>query len=180
MLLNCGVREDSWESLGLKEIQPVHPKGSQSWIFIGRTDAEAETPILWPADAENWLTGKDSNAEKDWRQEAKGTTDDEMVGWHHRLDRHEFEQVPVVCDGQGSLACCSPWGHKESDTTERLNWTDDLQNLELHSIPGTTQRESKREQAWAWVSAFTGVKGGGYGFLWAHSSLANLKERVEM
>ena len=99
--------------LDCKEIQPVHPKGSQSWIFIGRIDAEAEATILWPADAKNWLTGKDSSAGKDWRQEEKGTTEDEMGGWHHRLDRHEFEQVPRVCDGQGSLACCSPWDHKE-------------------------------------------------------------------
>ena len=109
--------------LDSKEIQPVHPKGDQSWIFIGRTDAEAETPILWPPRAKNWLTGKDPDVGKDWRQEEKGMTEDEMVGWHHRLDGHEFEQVPGVGDGQGSLVCCSPWGRKESDTTERLNWT---------------------------------------------------------
>ena len=108
--------------LDCKEIQPVHPKGNQPWIFIGTTDPEAETPILWPPDAKNWLTGKDSDAGKDWRQ--KGTTGDEMVGWHHRLNGHEFEQAPGVGDGQGSLVCCSPWGRKESDTTERLNWTD--------------------------------------------------------
>ena len=110
--------------LDCKEIQPVNPKGNQSWIFIGRTDAEAETPILWPPDAKNWLTGKDPDAGKDWRQEEKGTTEDEMVGWHHRLDGHEFEQAPGVGVGQGNLECCSPWGHKESDTTERLNWTE--------------------------------------------------------
>ena len=97
-------------------------RSNQSWIFIGRTDAEAETPILWPPDAENWLIGKDPDAEKDWEQEEKGMTEDEMVGWHHRLDGHEFEQAPGVGDGQGSLACCSPWGHKELDTTEWLNW----------------------------------------------------------
>ena len=90
MLLNCGVGEDSWESLDRKEIQPVHPKGNQSWIFIGRTDAEAETPVLWPPDVKNWLIGKDPNAGKDWRQE-KGMTEDEMVEWHHQLDGHEFE-----------------------------------------------------------------------------------------
>ena len=98
-----------------KEIQPVHPKRSKSWIFIGRTDAEAETPILWSPDAKNWLIGKDPDAVKDWRQEEKGTTKDEMVGWHHQLDGHEFEQALGVGDGQGSLACCSSWGPKELD-----------------------------------------------------------------
>ena len=92
--------------LDFKEIQPVHPKGNQSWTFIGRTDAEAETPIFWPPDAKNWLIWKDPDAGKDWRPEEKGTTEDEMVGWHHRLDGHEFEQAPGVGDGQGSLACC--------------------------------------------------------------------------
>ena len=106
-----------------KEIQPVHPKGNQSWIFIGRTDAEAETPILWPPDAKNWLIGKDPNAGTDWRKEEKRTTEGEIVGFHHRLNGHEFEQSLGVGDGQGSLACCSPWGGKESDMTERLNWT---------------------------------------------------------
>ena len=108
-------------SLDCKEIQSVNPKGNKSWIFIGRTDAEAETRILWPPDVKNWLIGKDPNAGKDWRWEEKGTTEDEMVGWHHRLDGHEFEQVPGVGDGQGSLECCSPWGCKESGTTEQLN-----------------------------------------------------------
>ena len=91
MLLNCGVGEDSWESLGHKEIHPVLPKGDQSWVFIGRTDAEAETPIIWPPHAKNWLIGKDPDAGRDWGQEEKGTTEDEMAGWHHRLDGHEFE-----------------------------------------------------------------------------------------
>ena len=100
--------------LDCKEIQPAHPKGSQFWIFIGRTDAEAETPILWPPDVKNWLIGKDHDAGKDWRQEEKGTTLDEMVGWHHWLDGHEFEQTPGDGDGQGSLACCSPWGPRQS------------------------------------------------------------------
>ena len=108
--------------LDCKEIKPVNPKGNQSWIFIRRTDAEAETPILWLPDAKNWLIGKDPDAGKDWRQEEKGMMEDEMVGWHHWLDGHEFEQAPGVGDGQGSLACCSPWDHKESDMTERLNW----------------------------------------------------------
>ena len=118
------VLEKTLESpLDCKEIQPVHPKGNQSWIFTGRTDAEAETPLFWPPDAKNWLTGKDPDAGKDWRQEEKGMTEDEMVGWHHQLDGHEFGWAPGVGDGQGSLACCSPWGRRESDMTERLNWS---------------------------------------------------------
>ena len=106
--------------LDCKEIQPVHPKGNQSWIF--RTDAEAEAPILWPPDANNWVTGKDPDNGKEWRQEEKGTTEDEMVGWHHPLDGHEFEQASGVGEGQGILVCYSPWDRKELDTTERLNW----------------------------------------------------------
>ena len=105
--------------------KPVNtPKENQPWIFIGRTDAEAETPILWPPDTKNWLIEKDPDAGKDWRREEKGTTEDEMVGWHHQLNGHDFEQAPGVGDGQGSLACCSPCGHKESDTTDQLNWTE--------------------------------------------------------
>ena len=110
--------------LDCKEIQQVDPKGSQSWIFIGRTDAEAETPILWPPDANSWLIWKDPDAGKDWGQKEKGMTENEMVGWHHWLDGHEFEQAPGVDDGQGGLACFSPWGRKELDTTESLNWTE--------------------------------------------------------
>ena len=110
--------------LDCKEIQPVHPKGDQSWVFIGRTDAEAETPILWPPDVKNWLIGKDPDAGKDWGQEEKGTTEDEMVGWHHRHNGHGFGWTPGVGDGQGGLACCNSWGCKESDTTEQLNWTE--------------------------------------------------------
>ena len=107
-----------------KEIQPVNPKGNQSWIFIGRTDAEAEIPILWLTVMKNWLIWKDPDAGKDWRQEEKGTIEDEMVEWHHWLNGHEFEQAPGVGDGQGSLACCSPWGRKELNMTEWLNWTE--------------------------------------------------------
>ena len=118
------VLEKTLESpLDCKEIKPVNPKGNQSWIFIGRSDTEAETPILWPPDAKNWLIGKDSDAGKNWRQEEKGMTEDEMVGWHHQLYGHGFEQAVAAGYGHGSLACCSPWGHKESDMTERLNWT---------------------------------------------------------
>ena len=122
MRLNCGVGKDSWEFLGLQRDQTSQSKGNQPWIFIGRTDAEAETPILWPPDAKNWLTWKDPDAGKDWRREEKGTTEDEMVGWHHRL--HGHEQAPGIGDGQENLACCSPWGRKESDRNERLNWTN--------------------------------------------------------
>ena len=129
MLLNCGVGEDSWEFLDFMEINPVNPKGNQSWLFIGRTDAD--TPILWPPDAKNWLIGKNPDAGKDWRQEEKGTTEDEMVGLHAWLDAilgmslgHEFDQTLGVGDGQGSLACCIPWGCKESHTTEWLNWME--------------------------------------------------------
>ena len=116
------VLEETLESpLDSKEIQSVHPRGNQSRIFVGRTSAKAETPKFWPPDVKNWLVAKDPDAGKDWRQEEKGTTEDEMVGWHHRLNRHEFKQAPGVADGQGSLACCSSWGQKESDMTE-LNW----------------------------------------------------------
>ena len=111
-------------TLGSKEIKPVHPKGNQSWIFIGRTDAEAETPIFWPPDEKNWLIWKDPDAGKDRGQEEKETTEDEMVGRHHWLDRHESEQALGVGDGQGSLACCTSWGSKELDTAEWLNWTE--------------------------------------------------------
>ena len=103
--------------LDSKEIKPVNPKGNQPWTFIGKTDAEDEAPILWRPDANSWLTGKDPDAGKDWWQEGKRVTEDEMVGWHHWLDRHEFEQTPGDSERQGSLVCYSPWGHKESDMT---------------------------------------------------------------
>ena len=118
------VLEKTLESpLDCKEIQPVHPKGDQSWVFIGRTDVEAETPVLLPPDAKSWLIGKDPDAGKDWGQEEKRTTEDEMVGWHHQINAHEFGWTLEVGDRQGDLACCSSWGCKESDTTEWLNWT---------------------------------------------------------
>ena len=129
------VLEKTLESpLDCKEVQLVHPKGDQSWVFFGRTDAKAETPILWPPHVMSWLTGKDPDAAKDWRQEKKGMTEDEMVGWHHRLNGCEFEQTPGVGDGQGSLVCCSPWGLKESDTTQQLNWTKSPWNLKTSSF----------------------------------------------
>ena len=123
--------------LDCKAIQPVNSNGNWPWIFIGRTDAEAETLIFLPPGAKNWLLGKDPDAGKDWRWEEKGTTEDEIIGWHDRLNGHEFEQAPGVADGQGSLACCSPWGHKKSDTTERLNWTDwhtQIQRLDIYDF----------------------------------------------
>ena len=108
--------------LACKEAKPVNPKGEQSWIFIGRTGAEAEAPVLWPLDVKNRLLGKDPDDGKDWRQEEKGMTENEMVGWHHWLNGHEFEQALGVGDGQGNLACCSPWGCKGLDTTEWTDW----------------------------------------------------------
>ena len=121
MLLNCGIGEGSWESLALQEIKPVHPKINQSWIITGRTNSEAESSILWLSDAKSQLIRKDPDARKDWRQEEKGATVDEMVVWHHWLNALEFEHAPGDSEGQGSLVCCSPWGCKESDMTEWLN-----------------------------------------------------------
>ena len=123
MLLNCGVGETLESALDCKKIKPVNPKGNQSWIFIGRTDAEPETPILWPPDSKNRFIGKDPDAEKDWRQEEKSTTEDEMVGWHQQLDGHEFEQALGIGDGQGILACCNPWGRRVGHNwATELNW----------------------------------------------------------
>ena len=115
--------------LHCKEIKPVNPEGNRPWIFIGRTDAEAVIPALWPPDTKKWLNGKDPDAGKDWRQEEKGTTEDKMLGWHHWLNGHEFEQALRVDYRQGSPACCSPWGCKMSDTTEWLNWYLKMKNL---------------------------------------------------
>ena len=120
------VLEKTLESpLDSKDNQPVNPEGSQSWKSIGWTDAEAETPTVWLPDAKYWFTGKECDAGKDWRQQEKGTTEDEMVGWHHWVNGHEFEQTLGAGDGQRSLACCHPWGRKELDTTEPLNWTEE-------------------------------------------------------
>ena len=152
------VLEKTLESrLDCKEIQTVYPKGNQSWIFIGRTDAEAETPILWPPDAKSQHIRKDPNLGKGWRQE-KPTTEDEMIGWHHRLDGHEFEQAPGVGEGQGSLVCCSLWGGKESDTTEWLNDNDRIGKsiqpesrliLAYYSCPGVGWGRGSWE--WLWM-----------------------------
>ena len=118
MPLNCVVENTLESPLDYKGIQLVHPKGNQSWMFIGKIDDEAETLILWPLDVKNWLIWKDLSAGKDWRWEEKGATEHEMVGWPHQLNGHESEEILVVCDGQRGLACCIPWGHTESDTTE--------------------------------------------------------------
>ena len=126
--LNCGGEEDSWESLGLQGEQTSQSYRNQSWIFIGRTDADVETSILWPSDVKNWLIRKDPDAGKDQRQDEKGPTEDEMVKWHYWLDGHDFEQALGVGEGQGSLACCSPWGHKESD-----NWATELNCTHINS-----------------------------------------------
>ena len=121
-MLRTVVLEKTLESpLDSKEIQPVHSKGNKSWIFIGRTDAKAETPIFWPPDLKSWVIEKDPDAGKDWGQEEKRMTEDAMVGWHHWLNGHKSGQILGDGEGQGSFACCSPWGHRESDTTEWLN-----------------------------------------------------------
>jgi len=135
MLLNCGVGEDSWESLGLQG-DPTSPFWRRSaWDFFGRNDAKAETPVLWPPHEKSWLIGKDSDAGRDLGQEEKGTTEDEIAGWHHWLDGHESQWTPGVGDGQGGLACCDSWGGKESDVTEQLNWTE-LNYISSQTITG--------------------------------------------
>ena len=121
--------------LDCKEIQPGHSKGDRFWVFFGRNDAKAETPILWPPHLKSWLIGKGSDAGRDWGQEETGTTEDEMAGWHHWLDGRECEWTLGAGDGQGGLACCDSWGCKESDTNERLNWTD-------HLIKGANKQKS--------------------------------------
>ena len=133
MLLSCGVGEDSWESLGLQGDPTSPSKKEQSWVFIGRTDAKAETPVLWPPHEKSWLIGKDFDVGSDWAQEEKGTIEDEMAGWHHWLDGHESKWTLGDGDGQRGLACCESWGRKDSDTTERLNWTELLKKTYLFS-----------------------------------------------
>ena len=143
------VLEKTLESpLDCKEIQPVHSKGDQPWVFIGRNDAKAETPIVWPPHAKSWLIGKDPDAGRDWGQEEKGMTEDEMAGWHHRLDGRESEWTPGVGDGQGGLVCWNSWGRKESDTTKWLNWTEGgdaamqrglIKNINSKELPAAVQ-----------------------------------------
>ena len=134
MLLNCGVGEDSGESLGLQGDPPVQSEGDQPWDVFGRNDVKAETPVIWPPHGKSWLTGKDSEAGRDWGQEEKGTAEDEMAGWHHWLDGHESEWTLGVGDGQGGLACSDSWGCRESDMTERLNWTELNTNYYLTQV----------------------------------------------
>ena len=119
-----GLEKTLKSPLDCKEIKPVYPKGNQPWMFIGRTDAKAETPVLWPPHVKSWLIGKDFDAGRGWGQEEKGTKVDEMARWHHRLDGRESEWTPGVGDGEGGLACCDSWSRKESDTTKWLNWTE--------------------------------------------------------
>ena len=142
------VLEKTLESpLDCKELQPVQSKGDQSWVFIGRTDVEAETPILWLPDAKNWLIWKDPDAGKDWGQEEKGMTEDGMVGWHHQLYGHGFGCTLRVGDGQGGLACCSSWGRKEWDMTKRLNWTE-IVEISKTTVNGDCSHEIKRLFSW--------------------------------
>ena len=139
------VLEKTLESpLDCKEIKPVNPKRNQPWIFIGKTNAEAETAILWPSDVKSWLSGKDPDAGKDWRQEEKEMTEDEKVGWHHRLDRHESEQSLGDSEGQGSLSCCNSWDHKELDTTEWLNNDNRIKWLLLSLIYSLHRHKTKK------------------------------------
>ena len=134
------VLEKTLESpLDCREFQPVYPKGNKSWIFIGKSNVEAETPMFWPCDRKNWLIRKDLDAGKDWTQEEKGMTENEAVQWHHWLDGHEFQKALGVGDGQGSLACCSPWGRKESVMTEWLKWTDNNKNNERQRLKSKKQ-----------------------------------------
>ena len=147
--------------LDCKEIQPVHSKGDQPWVFFGRNDAKAETPVLWPPHVKSWLIGKASDAGRDWGQEKNRTTEDEMVGWHHRLDGLKFEWTLGVGDGQGGLVCCDSWGRKESDTTERLNWTELkvkvklLSCVQLFATPWTVAYQAplsmgfSRQESWS-------------------------------
>ena len=141
--------------LDCREIQPVHSKGDQSWVFIARTDAEAETPILWPTVVKSWLIGKDPDVGsfpgEDWGQEEKGMTEDEMAGWHHRLDAPEFWWTLGVCDGQGGLACCNSWGCKELDTTEQLNWTQDIWDCTDEEIKNVNKKSLKTKMGFTVV-----------------------------
>ena len=132
MLSNCGLEKTLESPLVSMEIKPVNTKGNQLWIYIEKTDAETEAPILWPPDAKSQFIGKDSDPGKDWGQEEEGATEDEMVWWHHWLNEHEFEQILRDSEGQESLACYSPWRHKESDTTELLNNNNTMANNIAH------------------------------------------------
>ena len=147
------VLENTLESpLDCKENQPVHSEGDQPWDFFGRNDAKAEIPVLWPPHSKSWLIGKDSDAGRDWGQEEKGMTEDEMARWHHWLNGHQSDWTPGVGDGQGGLACCDSWGRKESDTTERLIWSEWLRVLNQCVSDGIMEFKSPR------VMSFLSVK----------------------
>ena len=152
------VLEKTLESpLDCKEIQPVYPKGNQSWISVASTDSEAETPIFWPPDAKNWLTRQDPEVGKNWRRQEKGTIEDEMVRWHHCLDGHEFEKALGVGDGQGSLACCSPRSRKELDMTEQLYWIEqwwlDCDPVDMiWTLLSTNCQEGRSRQDWSGIA----------------------------
>ena len=147
MLLTVVLEKTLESPLDCKEIQPVHSEGDQPGDFFGGNDAEAETPVLCPPHVKSWLIGKDSNAERDWGQEEKGTTEDEMAGWHHWLDGRESEWTPGIGDGQGGLACCDSWARKESDTTEQLNWTE-LMILTGSLIPLQSKMHKRAWEKW--------------------------------
>ena len=156
--------------LDYKEIQPVYCKGDQFWVFFGRNDAKAETPVLWPPHVKSWLIGKDSDAGRDWGQEEKGMTENEMAGWHHRLDGCEFEWSPGVGDGQGGLACCDSWGHKESDMTEWLKWTDACMTWELMHSAATCYKYTALLLLFLKIHSYTAPL---LPLLWAYSTLIN-------
>ena len=142
MYLNCGVGEDSWESLVCKEIKSVHPKGSQSWILTGRTDVEAEAPILWPPDGKSWLTGKDSDARENWGQEEKGVTEDGKAGWYHWLNEHEFKQSQGNIDGQRNLAFMG----SVHGVTKSWTWLVTEQRQHIHQFFHPSKSKTKKKQ----------------------------------
>ena len=152
MLSNCGAGEDSESPLDSKEIKPVNPKGDQSWIFIGRTDAEV--PMLWPPDAKRQPFGKDPDARKDWGPEEKGVTEDEMVGWLHWLNGHEFEQTPGDSEGLGSLACCSPWSQRV-----RHDLATAQQPAAPTNSPKIPNHQIERQRPWCWEGLGAGGEG---------------------
>ena len=157
---NHAVLEKTLESsLDRKDIKPVNQKGNQRWIFIGRTDAEAATPILWPPDMKSWLIGKDPDAGKDWGQEEKGTTEGEMVGWHHRLNGHEFEQTPGVSEGWGILACWSSWGLKESGHNLATEQKQEMESWKEKSVRWCLDLEWFSEQRHGWVTVEDSLEG---------------------
>ena len=172
MLLNCGIWKTLESPMDCKEIQPVHPKGDQSWVFFGRTDVEAETLVVWPPVVKSWLIWKDPDAGKDWGQE-KGTTEDERVGWHHWLYGHEFGHALGVGDGQGGLACCDSWGFKELDVTERLNWTEPSNMGEGNGNPLQCSCLENPRDSRAWWAAVYGVTQSWTRLKWLSSSSSN-------